>query len=197
MSILKIIVGLGNPGKRYVNTPHNIGFEVVDYLARRWSGKWKRSLRFKADIAKVTSGSEQILLVKPRTYMNNSGQAVGAIMRFYKLLPDDLIVVLDDVAIDLGRLRIRGKGSSGGHNGLASVIAHTGTDKFVRVRVGVGRQKAGDDLVRHVLSPFPAEDEKAVSNTVARAADAVCTVVEFGVETAMNKHNGLHPENQE
>ncbi len=192
---VKIIVGLGNPGKRYEETPHNIGFKIVDYLAGQVSGKWKKSLRFRARTIKAELAGEQVLLVKPETYMNNSGMAVGAIMRFYKAVPDDLIVVLDDAAIDFGRLRIRGKGSSGGHNGLASIISHVANDEFVRVRVGVGSQREGQNLVKHVLAPFSKKDEEEVSNMVTRAGEAVCGIVEFGVAETMNKYNGLLPDN--
>jgi PTH1 family peptidyl-tRNA hydrolase len=193
---VKIIVGLGNPGKRYEDTPHNIGFKVVDYLAGQVAGNWKKSLRLRARTIKAELNGEQVVLVKPETYMNNSGMAVGAIIRFYKGSPDDLIVILDDAAIDFGRLRIRGKGSSGGHNGLSSIIDHVAGDQFVRVRVGVGRQREGENLVKHVLAPFSKKDEEEISNMVTRAGEAVCGIMKFGVTEAMNKYNGLPPENQ-
>ena len=192
---MKIIVGLGNPGKRYKETPHNIGFKIVDYLAEQVTGNWKKSLRFRARTIKTELAGEQVVLVKPETYMNNSGMAVGAVLRFYKAMPDDLIVILDDVAIDFGRLRLRGKGSSGGHNGLASIISHVADDKFVRVRVGVGKQREGENLVKHVLAPFSKKDEEEIGHIVARAGEAVCGVIEFGVAEAMNKYNGLPPDN--
>ncbi len=193
---MKIIVGLGNPGKKYEETPHNMGFMIVDYLSGQVVGKWKKSLRFRACTIKTELVGEQVVLVKPETYMNNSGIAVGAIMRFYKAALEDLIIVLDDVAIDFGRLRIRGKGSSGGHNGLASIISHVANDEFVRVRVGVGKQRECENLVKHVLAPFSKKDEEEVRNMVTRAGEAVCGIIEFGVAEAMNKYNGLIPENR-
>ncbi len=192
---LKIIVGLGNPGKRYEKTPHNIGFDVVDYLADSVAEKWKKSLRFRARTIKTVLAGEEVVLVKPETFMNNSGMAVSAILRFYKAVPADLIIILDDVALDFGRLRIRDKGRSGGHNGLASVIDHVTNDLFVRVRVGVGQQREGENLVKHVLSPFSKKDKEEILNIVTRAGEAVCGIVEFGVIEAMNRYNGLLPEN--
>ncbi|MCK5528705.1 MAG: aminoacyl-tRNA hydrolase [Kiritimatiellae bacterium] len=192
---MKIIVGLGNPGKRYEKTPHNIGFDVVDYLADSVAEKWKKSLRFRARTIKTVLAGEEVVLVKPETFMNNSGMAVSAILRFYKAVPADLIIILDDVALDFGRLRIRDKGRSGGHNGLASVIDHVTNDLFVRVRVGVGQQREGENLVKHVLSPFSKKDKEEILNIVTRAGEAVCGIVEFGVIEAMNRYNGLLPEN--
>ncbi len=190
---MRIVVGLGNPGKRYEATPHNIGFMVVDHLARDAGGDWKRSLRFKARTAKVSLGAETVLLVKPQTYMNNSGLAVGGLLRFHKIERSDLVVVMDDADLELGRLRIRARGSAGGHRGLASVIEHVGGDAFARVRLGIGRRNAGGNLVNHVLSGFDVSDREVVEGTVTRGAEAVCGVVRDGVNEGMNRFNGLPP----
>jgi PTH1 family peptidyl-tRNA hydrolase len=179
------VVGLGNPGSQYKSTRHNVGFEVVDELARRWNitlKKWKNT----ADIGVVRS--REVLLVEPRTFMNNSGEAVAAIMTFYRIVPEDVLVVVDEVQLPLGKLRLRRSGSAGGHNGLKSVIAHVG-DQFPRLRIGVGRGDVQWDLADHVLSRFEPAERPAIDSALIRAADAVETFVEAGVEAAMNRFN--------
>jgi len=140
---MKMVVGLGNPGREYQHTRHNAGFDVLDELARRHGGEFRGSLRFKAETAEVRIGAVNVLLVKPTTFMNASGEAVGPLMRKRGITAVDLVVVVDDVDLELGRLRIRGKGSPGGHNGLKSIEAALGSDEYARVRVGVGRPKGG------------------------------------------------------
>jgi len=191
---VKVIVGLGNPGKRYANTPHNVGFDVADELADRVQAGFRRGLRFKARIAQGTHERETLLLVKPQTYMNNSGEAVGAIVRYRKLDVSDTVVIVDDADLAFGRLRIRPGGSSGGHRGLQSIIRHLGSDAFARVRVGIGRRKAGEHLIAHVLSPFGEREREQVARIVSRAADAVMRLLEAGVDAAMNDFNGPPPD---
>ena len=189
---MKVIVGLGNPGKKYVNTPHNIGFAVVDALANgALSCGLKNSLRFKAKIGEGRLGAESCLLVQPATFMNLSGLAVGSILRYRKVTHEDLIVVLDDADLEFGRLRIKSSGGSGGHKGLASVAEHVSSDRFVRVRIGIGRDVGRGGLVNHVLRPFKSVERKGVDAAVERAADAVICVLRAGVDTAMNEFNGV------
>jgi PTH1 family peptidyl-tRNA hydrolase len=186
---VKLIVGLGNPGKQYENTPHNAGFSVADELASRLECDYRRSLRFDARLARARYKEEDVLLVKPETYMNRSGLAVASIIKYKKAEIADLVVVLDDADLAQGRLRIRGGGSSGGHKGLASIIESVGSDAFARVRIGVGRQ-AGDDLVDHVLRPYPAADRKKMVEVFGLVSDAVMCMLDFGVSEAMNRFNG-------
>ena len=134
-----MIAGLGNPGREYAETPHNVGFRAVASIADSLRGQWRIEPQFKADVAKVSHGDESVLLVRPMTYMNDSGEAVGSLMRYYRLEPADVVVVTDDVHLEPGRVRVRAEGGAGGHNGLKSVIAHLGTQQFTRVRIGVGR----------------------------------------------------------
>jgi PTH1 family peptidyl-tRNA hydrolase len=182
---MKAIVGLGNPGAEYAGTRHNVGFDVVDELARRWSvalKKWKTT----ADLAVVKS--QDVVLVEPKTYMNESGLAVGAVMAFYKIQPADVLVVVDEIQLPLGKLRLRRSGSAGGHNGLKSVIAHVGQE-FPRLRIGVERGHPESMLRNHVLSRFPAAERETVKRAIDRAADAVEMFVSDGLQAAMNRFN--------
>jgi len=186
---VKLIVGLGNPGNAYAGTPHNVGFDTLDVLASRWECAFRRGLRFAAHTAKADYGAERVMLVKPQTYMNRSGAAVGAIMRYNKVAAADVLVVLDDADLELGRIRIRPGGGSGGHKGLASLVEHVGSGQFVRIRLGIGRRGREDDLIGHVLKPFGVEARPVVEAMTARAADAVCCVLDSGVADAMNQFN--------
>jgi len=186
---VKIVVGLGNPGARYRNTPHNVGFATVDALAERLDCRLRRSLRFRAHVGAGRVADQDVLLVQPLTYMNNSGVAVGAVLRYRKLGPEALVVVMDDADLPCGKLRIRKQGGSGGHRGLQSVIDGVGSQAFVRVRLGIGRRESGAGLVEHVLSPFSAEERAAVEQTIDRAAQAVICVIECGADEAMNRSN--------
>jgi PTH1 family peptidyl-tRNA hydrolase len=182
---MKAIVGLGNPGSEYAGTRHNVGFEVVDELARRWHvtlKKWKAI----AEIALVKDRG--VVLVEPKTYMNESGRAVSAVMAFYKILPEDVLIVVDEAQLPLGKLRLRPSGSAGGHNGLKSVIEHVGRD-FPRLRIGVDRGDRDWDLSDRVLSRFPRTEREVVDRAVTRAADAADTFVSDGVHLAMNRFN--------
>lgn len=189
---MKVIVGLGNPGRRYENTPHNVGFAAVDALAGMLGCRMRRGLRFRARAGKAAVDTEAVHLLKPETYMNRSGAAVGPFLKYHRGGADDLLVVLDDADLELGRLRVRPAGGSGGHRGLASVIDHVGSDAFARIRIGIGRQRGGE-LVQHVLSPIGRADRPVVEQAVARAAEAALCMIREGVEAAMNRYNGPAP----
>ena len=182
-------VGLGNPGGQYDNTRHNAGFAVADELARRGGFAIQR-VRFKALTAAAQVGGQGVLIMKPTTYMNLSGEAVGEAARFYKLTPDRVLVISDDVDLPLGKLRLRAGGSAGGHNGLKSVIQHLGSDRFPRLKVGVGGKPHPDyDLADWVLGKLTGEDKKLMDETVKRAADAVECLLKDGPRKAMNQFN--------
>jgi PTH1 family peptidyl-tRNA hydrolase len=186
---VKLIAGLGNPGATYENTPHNVGFDVVDALAQRLQLGWKNSSGFHAHVARTTCAGEALLLVKPQTFMNLSGTSVAPLLRYYGGEPKDLTVVSDDADLPLGKLRIRAAGGSGGHRGLASVIEALGTEAFSRVRLGVGREDR-QGLADHVLGKFDGLRQNIVRATVAAAADAVMCLLEHGLNESMNRFNG-------
>ena len=185
-----LVVGLGNPGPKYEWTRHNMGFLVIDELAERESIPVQR-LKFKALTNTAVIGGRSVLLMKPTTYMNLSGEAVGQAARFYKIPPERVLVISDDVALPQGKLRVRRSGSAGGHNGLKNIIAHLGSDQFPRVKVGVGGNPHPDsDMADWVLSPFTGQDRKAMEEAISRAADAVTLLLDQGVDQAMAKFNG-------
>src|SRR5262245_46799282 len=184
---MKLVVGLGNPGPKYAGTRHNVGFDVVDYLAAGPSCSAFRE-KFEAFVAELKEGDETILLMKPLTFMNLSGRAVRAALDFYKLSVDQVLVVCDDFNLPLGKLRVRAKGSHGGQNGLRSVQEQLGTDAYARLRIGVG--EPGHDAVDHVLSKFKPGERKAVEDAVATAHHAGVVWVRKGTEAAMNRFNG-------
>ena len=190
---MKILVGLGNPGSRYAETPHNAGFKVVDELAGRLVCRLKRSFRHKARMGKVFRRGEWIWLVQPQTYMNRSGWSVADILRRQGAELEDLLVILDDADLPMGRIRIRPSGSAGGHRGLESVIQSTGSREFARLRIGVGRAD-GRNLVDHVLSRFSPDEAVKMQRVAEVAAEAALQIVDFGVQTAMNAYNGLDIE---
>ena len=184
-----LIVGLGNPGGQYDNTRHNAGYAVADELARRGGFAIQR-VRFKALTGTAVIGGQGALVMKPTTYMNLSGEAVGEAARFYKLSPERVLVISDDVDLPLGRLRLRAGGSAGGHNGLKSVIQHLGSDRFPRLKVGVGGKPHPDyDLADWVLGKLQGEDKKVMDETVKRAADALECFLKDGPQKAMNQFN--------
>jgi len=191
---VKLIVGLGNPGGKYRGTRHNIGFAVVDELARRGRVEFD-SAPVEALVAKVR-GAEPVLLAKPMTFMNASGEAVGGLARYFKIEPADLLIVVDEVQLPLGKLRARARGSAGGHNGLKSLIAHLG-DEFARLRVGVGRGEQRRDLADHVLARFEADETAEVERMTTRAADASEMFIASGIEAVMNAYNGGDPATTE
>jgi PTH1 family peptidyl-tRNA hydrolase len=187
---VKMVVGLGNPGARYANTRHNVGFDTVDLFARRegwaWSGR-----RSHAVLAEGVLGGQKVLLVKPQTYMNDSGLAVGELVRFYKLDLADLLVVCDDLDLPLGRLRLRARGAAGGQHGLESIIRHLGGESgFPRLRIGIGRPRAGRDQNVNFLLSRPATDERIILEEAhERGAEAVRACITEGVAVAMNRFN--------
>ena len=184
-----LIVGLGNPGEKYERTRHNVGFLVVDALAERL-GVPVQKLKHRALTNTVRLAGQKALLMKPVTFMNLSGEAVGDAARFYKLPPERVLVISDDTALPLGKLRLRKGGSAGGHNGLKSIIQHLGTDQFPRLRLGVGEKLRPDyDMADWVLGRLQGEDWKAMEAAVDRAADAVEHVLAHGVDAAMNRFN--------
>lgn len=185
---MHLIVGLGNPGAQYTATRHNVGFEVVDRLAARHEIAVRRRT-LKSVLGDGIIEGEKVILARPMTYMNLSGEAVGAIAHMYKIAPSDIIVVVDDVALPLGRLRLRLKGSAGGHHGLESVEAHLGTREYPRIRVGVGAP-IGSDMIDHVLGKFRRDEIPVVTEALDLAADAVEKALRDGFETAMNAFNG-------
>ena len=185
---MKLVVGLGNPGPQYRDTRHNVGFVVADELARRWHVDGWREQQ-KALVAKVRVGAEAVLLAKPMTFMNLSGESVAGLSSFYKVEPADVLVVVDEVALPLGRLRARREGSAGGHNGLKSMIASLGTMAFPRLRIGVGRGDKRRDLADHVLARFEPEERSVIEDAIARAADAAELFIADGVSAAMNRYN--------
>ena len=180
---MKVIVGLGNPGRQYAGTRHNVGYAVIDSLA---AGAPFRA-RFQAQVAEVNDGGLTLLLVKPETFMNLSGQSVRQVVDFYKLPLDDLLVVCDDFALPLGKLRVRAQGTHGGHNGLRSIQDHLGTTGYARLRVGVGGPK--DDAIDYVLGRFRPGERPVIEDAVARAAQAVLVWAHHGVAACMNRFN--------
>jgi PTH1 family peptidyl-tRNA hydrolase len=191
---MKVVVGLGNPGPKYAGTRHNVGFEVVDYLAAAPGCSPFRE-RFEALVAEAKEGDETVLLMKPLTFMNLSGRAVRAVLDFYKLPAEQVLVVCDDFNLPLGKLRVRGKGSHGGQNGLRNIQAQLGTDAYARLRIGVGQPDPGE-AVDFVLSRFKSGERKAVEEAVAAAAQAVLVWVKSGAEACMNRFNGPADEKQ-
>ena len=185
-----LLVCLGNPGDKYEGTRHNVGFMVADEVAERRNAPIQR-LRFKALTNILTIAGEKVLVMEPITYMNLSGEAVRPAADFYRIPPDHVLVVSDDTALALGRLRIRTKGSAGGHNGLKSIIQHLGTDQFPRLRVGVGEKPHPDyDMADWVLGKFTGEDKKTITAAVKRAADAIECILDEGIDRGMGKFNG-------
>jgi PTH1 family peptidyl-tRNA hydrolase len=185
---VRLVVGLGNPGARYRRTRHNVGYLVVDELAAR-AGAGKGREEWDAWVAEAALGGSEVLLAKPLTFMNRSGVAVERLAARFDLGPADLVVVLDDFALELGSLRVRERGSHGGHNGLRSLIEVLGSDDFPRVRVGIRKGELPDDVADYVLSDFPREDVLVVQESVGRAAEAVECLIREGAPAAMNSYN--------
>lgn len=186
-----LIVGLGNPGKQYEQTRHNIGFDVIDYMANKYNIDVNRE-KFKGIYGEGFIENKKVILLKPLTYMNLSGESIRELADFYKLEDDEIIVVYDDISLDIGRLRIREKGSAGGHNGIKSIIQNLGGDKFPRVKVGVGQPK--DNLVNHVLGKFSKEDREHIEKVIPVVSDAIVEIVKNDAKESMNKFNGVNIE---
>lgn len=189
-----IIAGLGNPDRKYAGTRHNIGFDVVTYLSDKYNIGLSKT-GFKSKLGQGFIDGEKVLLMKPQTYMNLSGEAVGEAVNFYKLeAATDLIIVQDDIDLPPGNIRIRAKGSAGGHNGIKSIISHVGGNEFIRIKVGVGSKPEGRDLADHVLSGFDRDTEPLIRKVIEKAGEAVLTIMKEGAEAAMNKYNGIKIE---
>ncbi len=187
--IMYVIAGLGNPTAKYEKTRHNVGFDVIDRLAEKYNIRVSDN-RQKAICGTGIIEGEKVLLVKPQTFMNLSGESIGAILNFYKVEPEtNLIVIYDDISLEPGRLRIRKKGSAGGHNGIKNIIAHTGTQEFLRIKVGVGEKPQGWDLADYVLGRFSKEDREKVEDAYERAVEAVSYMVKGETDKAMNLFN--------
>ena len=183
--IVRMIVGLGNPGRTYAHTRHNVGFDILDIFAK------KHHVRILSRQARALVGSfeyygEQILLVKPQTFMNESGQAIGTLVRKHNLDADDVLVIYDDLDLPLGKIRIRMRGSSGGHKGMRSIISHLRSEDFPRIRIGIGRS---GEAIDHVLSRFSRKDKQIMDVTLQQAADALDMILQEGIEAAMNRYN--------
>lgn len=185
---MKLVAGLGNPGRDYAGTRHNIGFGVIARISDKYNipltGK-----EHKAVCGKGMIGGEKVILAQPQTFMNLSGESVRSLVDYYRLESEDIIIAYDDIDLEVGQLRIRSKGSAGGHNGIKNIISHLGTNEFPRVKVGVGGKPEGGDLVRHVLGRFSREDEKVIGEVLDVAVEAVETILSDGVEAAMNRYN--------
>lgn len=186
---MKVIVGLGNPGKQYEETRHNAGFMVVERLARSMGVVGKHESRFEAMVGEGRLGTEKVLLVEPLTFMNLSGRAVQKVLHFYKLTPDDLVVVFDDFAIALGQVRVRTTGSAGGHNGISSIIQSLNTHNFPRVRVGVGPLPPGSSTTKFVLDKFSTAERPLLEQGLDAGVGAVETAIKDGFTAAMQKYN--------
>jgi PTH1 family peptidyl-tRNA hydrolase len=183
---MKVVVGLGNPGRQYFGTRHNVGFAVVDALAAGpGGGAWR--VRFQAQVAELNGAGLQVLLVKPETFMNLSGQSVRQVVDFFKVPASELLVVCDDFALPLGKLRVRPKGTHGGHNGLRNIQEHLGTTEYPRLRIGVGGPK--DDAVDHVLGRFRPGERPVIDDAVVKATQAVIVWMHQGIEACMNRFN--------
>ncbi len=185
---MRCIVGLGNPGKEYANSKHNMGFMVLDRIAEELSLRFTKS-RFNALMAREYYRGEQFILLKPQTYMNNSGISVRAACAYYRIYPDEILLIYDDKDFALGEIKIRKEGGHGGHNGVRSVIAELGTKEFARMRVGIGQPRG--DQIKHVLSPFSKEAEKDVAEVVRRAAEAALYWLTDTTDNTMNRYNVL------
>lgn len=189
----KVIVGLGNPGAQYANTPHSVGFEVLDLIAAQCGVSWEEKRQFKCLMAKAIFAGEGVLLVKPQTYMNLSGDSVAPVVRYHNATAADLLVVQDDIDLAVGKLRIRKAGSCGGHNGIRNIIERLGTPAFTRLKIGVGKDRS--DVVGHVLGKFDPETRRTIDLVVAKAVKAAESVLRDGPDRAMNAFNGFDAKN--
>ncbi len=186
--VMKLIVGLGNPGAEYEGTRHNVGFEAITLLAARHNVAVNKR-NFRAVYGEAQIGSEKVLLVRPMTFMNLSGESVGAICRFYKIPAEDVFVIYDDIALEVGRIRLRFQGSAGGHNGMANIIQHLGTPEIPRIRIGVGSVENGT-MIKHVLGKFRPDERPVITEACERAGDAVEYALSDTFVNAMNRYNG-------
>jgi PTH1 family peptidyl-tRNA hydrolase len=185
-----LIVGLGNPDAEYTKTRHNAGFLLVEKLAARWQLDWKNERKFNARMARAERNGRRVLLCQPQTFMNSSGESVGALVNFYQLPLKQLLVAVDDADLPLGEIRLRSGGSSGGHHGLESIEQHLGSREFARLRLGIGRQDGAREITDYVLSCFVANESALVEKVLNRAADQAECWLNDGIQKAMNQFNG-------
>ena len=186
---MKIIAGLGNPGTQYANTPHSVGFEALDAIAAEQGVSWEDKRQFKCLMARVTLAGQSVLLIKPQTYMNLSGESIAPVVKYHNATPSDLLVVHDDIDLPLGRIRIREGGSSGGHNGIKNIIERLGTPDFTRLKLGVGKDKS--DVIGFVLGKFHPESRKVMDRVIEESVKAASAIVELGPNRAMNAFNAF------
>lgn len=184
-----LIAGLGNPGTEYAATRHNIGFDMVTYLGGQYHIPL-RSRENKAIVGKGVIGGQKVMLAQPQTFMNLSGESIRALLDYYKTDREKLIIIYDDISLPVGQVRVRPKGSAGGHNGIKNIIQHLGTEEFARIRIGVGAKPEGGDLVKHVLGRFSREEDGMIRDVFALAEEALLTIMNEDVAAAMNQVNG-------
>ena len=187
---MKVIIGLGNPGKKYEDTRHNVGFMTIDTISKQWDIPVSQQ-KFRALIGEGRIDMQKVLLVKPQTYMNLSGESVNEILKFYKLSHEDILVIYDDLDLPVGKLRLREKGSAGGHNGIKSLIAHLGTQDFKRVKIGIDRPEPGRSVSDYVLGTFSKAEQTEIKKAVELAGDASVYWLKERFPNVMNKFNAL------
>ena len=187
---MKIVVGLGNPGAQYANTPHSVGFEAVDAIAAAIGASWEEKRQFKCLMARGTFAGQAVMLVKPQTFMNLSGESVAPVVKYHNATVADLLVIQDDIDLAVGRLRIRKNGSCGGHNGIRNIIERLGTSEFARLKIGVGKDKT--NVIAHVLGKFDPETRKVMDLVVAESVKAAGAILRDGPDRAMNAYNGFN-----
>jgi len=197
MEPMHLIVGLGNPGAEYAKTRHNAGFLLVEKLAERWKSSWTNERKFQARVARAESAGQKVLLAEPQTFMNLSGESVGALVSFYQLPVEKILVVVDDADLPLGEIRLRPGGGSGGHHGLESVAEHLGAKSYARLRLGIGRQHEARQITGHVLGKFSAAENALLEKVLERAAGQLECWLSAGLQKAMNQFNGaISPTNE-
>jgi PTH1 family peptidyl-tRNA hydrolase len=193
-----LIVGLGNPGADYAKTRHNAGFLLVEKLASLWRSEWSTGRKFQARVARAAGGGRTVLLAQPQTYMNASGESVGALVKFYQLPLERLMVVVDDADLPLGEIRLRPGGGTGGHHGLESITQHLGSREYARLRIGIGRNDAARQITGHVLGRFDAAESARLEQVLERAAGQLQCWLDAGIQKAMSQFNGaVSPTNEE
>ena len=185
-----LIVGLGNPGADYAKTRHNAGFMLADLLAKRWRADWSAGKKFQSRVAKAERDGRRVVLCEPQTFMNASGEAVGAMVKFYRLPLKNLVVAMDDADLPLGEIRLRPGGSSGGHHGLESIEQHLGSREYARLRIGIGRKDGVREITRHVLGRLSVAEMKVMESVLTRAADQIECWLAHGLQKAMSQFNG-------
>lgn len=198
MEPMHLIVGLGNPGAEYARTRHNAGFMLVERLAEEWKSGWANERKFMARIAKAEQRGQKILLCEPQTFMNLSGEAVGALVKFYQLPLANVVVVVDDADLPFGEIRLRPGGGSGGHHGLESVTQHLGSGEYARLRIGIGRKNEAREITGHVLGRFDSGEQELLDKVLSRAAGQLKCWLNDGLQKAMSQYNGvINPTNEE